>query len=171
MADKSNDNGLPESEVLAIVNHILNKNFDTEEKLTKSIVDLSETMTQVRISMGSIQSEVKSHSDIIQKMSDAIEEMRTSHAAVLTLQNQMNEHEKTGLESRKRINERIDHTNNDLGEVKKTVKTLEDRVKSVDDKGKVDLVKIGTNLFLYIFGGGGMFALLFWIFENFILKK
>jgi uncharacterized protein YhaN len=120
--------------------------------------------------MGSMQSEVKFHSEIIQKMSDAIEEMRTTSSAILVLQNQMNEHEKVGLESRKRVNERVDHTNGEIEEVKKKVGALEKQIKNVDDKAKVDLVKVATNLFLYVFGGAGTFALLFWFFETFVLK-
>jgi uncharacterized protein YhaN len=104
-------------------------------------------------------------------MSDTIEEMRTTSAAILVLQNQLNEHEKSGLESRKRVNERVDHTNEEVGGIRKKVDALEKQIKNVDDKAKVDLVKVATNLFLYIFGGGGMFALLFWLFDTFILKR
>jgi len=171
MTEKFSGTGsITEGEVLSIVTHILNANFDTEKKLTESITALAETMTQVRISMGSMQAELKNHSDVIQRMSDTIEQMRNTSAAILSLQNQMTDHEKSGLDSRKRLNERIDHTNNDVSEVKKRVDTLDVKVKNVDEKAKIDLITVLKNLFLYVFGGSGLLALLFWFFENVVNK-
>lgn len=150
-----------ESNILEIV---LNRNLAIYDKLSQSISDLSETMTQVRISIGGMQGEIKSHSEIIQHMSEVINELKDSSTSIAFVQSQINDHEKTGLESRKRINERLD-CNDDK------IRVIEKKVESIDSKGKVDLIKVGTNLFLYVFGGSGLFALLFWIFEQFISKK
>lgn len=144
---------------------------------TEAITELSRTMTDVRVSIRGLQSEVENQgkssekqSSLIEQLAHSIEEMKSLGKDIQELRGQFNIHENSGIESRKRMNERIDEQNRKISEVEKIAESAKNSAKMADDKSKIDLVKIGVQLFLYVFGGGGGIAFFVWLFENHINK-
>ena len=91
------------------------------------------------------------------------------------LRSQLVAHEQSGLESRKRINERLDEQGKKIsiieGGLPELEKKIHNEVETVDEKSKIDLVRLGVQLFLTIFGGGGGLAFFLWLFENYIKSQ
>ena len=149
---------------------------------TDAIGELQKTLVDMRLSLKGMQTEVESHNKVLEQMAKSIDEIKTAGSEIKStneelraLRSQVVAHEQSGLESRKRINERLDEQGNKIaaieGGLPKLEKKIHDEVENVDDKSKIDLVKLGVQLFLYVFGGGGGLAFFLWLFENYIKSQ
>ena len=90
MSDKSqNTDALSEN---TLIISLLKKTLATEEKLSDSIGDLSKTLSDVRVSIGSMQTEIKNHSEIISKISTSMDEARTSSQEINSIRQTVESH-------------------------------------------------------------------------------
>lgn len=138
---------------------------------TEAISELSKTMTDIRVSLRGLQSEVEGHNKVMEQMAKSIDEIKATNEDLRELRSQLDVHENQGTESRRRINERLDEQGRRISELEKYKKKSEEEIEKVDNKSKVDLVKIGVQLFVYIFGGGGAAAFFLFLFENYVKNK
>lgn len=137
---------------------------------TEAVSELSKTMSDMRVSMKGVEGKVEAQNQIVERLTASIEEMKIVGKDVQELRGQFNIHENSGMESRKRINERLDGQEKHITEIEKLANSAKTTAKTADDKSKIDLTKIGVQLFVYVFGGGGGLAFFVWLFENYLKK-
>ena len=132
---------------------------------TDAIGELQKTLVDMRLSLKGMQTEVESHNKVLEQMAKSIDEIKTAGSEIKStneelraLRSQLVAHEQSGLESRKRINERLDEQGKKIsiieGGLPELEKKIHNEVETVDEKSKIDLVKLGVNLFLTTVASG-----------------
>lgn len=138
---------------------------------TKAILGLSSTMTEVRISLKGVQTEVEGHNRLMEEMSESIRELKSVGDSLRVLQSQVNGHMSEGVEARRRINERLDELGLKQVMLEKFQDKVDTKIYSVDSKSKIDVIKLLVNLITWVFGGAGAFTIFAWIYNTFFLNN
>ena len=126
------------------------KNDKEWEEVLSRLVRLEDSYSKVSLTVVRLETMVENFSNLVERFENILERTNsTLNGLNLTIV---------------KINGRVVENTEDIDELQKGISSVRDKVRLVDEKGKIDFVKlISENLGKFIFGGGAIAAIAFWV--------